>query len=320
MMRGIAITGPTASGKTSLSIFLADALGGEIISMDSMQIYEGMDIGTAKATVEEQAKIPHHLLDICKPSQAFSAKDYRDAAIPVAKEICSRGKIPIFVGGTGLYLSTLMRNDSDEVPPSDKEFREKLLVKADTEEGRIALWKRLEAVDSESAGKVHYNNARRVIRALEIYEKTGKTKSFYDKKSLLSPPEINITHITVDFHDRETLYERINERVDAMMRAGLWEEVSSLYEAGELQNNSTAAQAIGYKEIIRAITERKAKDAAVEEIKQASRNYAKRQLTWFRKAGAAVLFADGEDGRIKSGEEIFAETLEILCAEGFNIP
>lgn len=313
MIKAIAITGPTASGKTSLSLSLSRELGCEIISMDSMQIYRGMDIGTAKATPEERAIAPHHMLDVASPSESFSANDYREMALPIARDIEKRGMIPLFVGGTGLYLSTLTRAATDRVPPACPKYRQAIMDTLITEDDRIALWKRLEEIDPQSAAAVHYNNTRRVIRAIEIYEKTGMTKSYFDMLSRQNASDIDILHITLDFHDREILYKRIDERVDLMLEGGLVREVSELYGSGRLTKDSTAAQAIGYKEIIDRLASGEDLSGAVDAIKQASRNYAKRQLTWFRhEAGVNTLFADCEGGGMKSSEQLLLEALGII--------
>ena len=319
MIHAIAITGPTASGKTALSLSLAKELGCEIISMDSMQIYRGMNIGTAKATPDEQALIPHHMLDILSPEEAFSSRDFRDRALPIARDIESRGKIPLFVGGTGLYLSSLTRAPVDEIPPADSSYRDAVMATLATEEDRIALWERLRSVDPISAEATHYNNTRRVIRALEIYEKTGTPKSYFDELSRQGEADINILHFTIDFHKRETLYSRIDERVDLMMSEGLEEEVISLYESGKLRPDSTASQAIGYKEIVDSIKAGCQASDATEAIKQASRNYAKRQLTWFRhEDGANILYADDEYGNMRKSEDLLSETMKII-AEKFTL-
>ena len=219
VIRALAITGPTASGKTAASLAVAQCVGAEIISCDSMQIYKGMNIGTAKATRDEQAAVPHHLIDIISPSEQYSAEDYRRDAIAAAEDIAKRGTLPLFVGGTGLYIDTLMRGVGAGSPPSDTAVREELARFA-LENGAEALWKRLLAVDPESAERTHMNNLRRVIRALEIYEVSGKTKSYYDECSRAVAPDADIYMITLDFHDRELLYGRVNERVDAMMEEG----------------------------------------------------------------------------------------------------
>ncbi len=314
MIYSLAITGPTASGKTALSLEIAKALCCEIICLDSMQIYKGMDIGTAKATKEEQEAAPHHCLDILSPKESFSAKAYRDVAMTVAKDISERGNIPLFVGGTGLYLATLMRPCHEEPPEACREYREKIESALSSEADKIALWERLRTVDPEAALAVHYNNVRRVIRALEIYDATGKTKSYFDALTKTPNNEISICHVTLGFHDRDALYRRIDERVDLMMTEGLADEVRQLLLSGELPPDSTAAQAIGYKEMIEAISCDGDTEAAAEKIKKASRNYAKRQMTWFRHAkGAQVIYCDTE-----SGEPIPREQLANTCLDIFR--
>lgn len=309
MIFSIGITGPTASGKTALSIALAKALSAEIISSDSMQIYREMDIGTAKATAEERGDVPHHLLDIVSPTESFSVEEYRAAALSSARDISGRGMLPIFVGGTGLYIDSLTRGVALDSPESDPEYRDRILAQLKTDEDVTALWERLRSVDPESAEKIHKNNVKRVIRALEIYDKTGKPKSLLDKETKAAPSEIFVGMITLDFHNRETLYERVDRRVDIMMAEGLLSEVESLYERG-LLTDGTAAQAIGYKELVRHLKGECTLNEAVEEIKLASRRYAKRQLTWFRhEASAKTLFVDGEDGKMRCLDEILCEAL-----------
>ena len=297
MLKALAITGPTASGKTALSIHLAERLGCEIISCDSMQIYKGMDIGTAKATAEEQARVKHYMIDIISPLESYSAESYRAEALECAEKISARGKIPLFVGGTGLYIDTVMRGVSCASPESDAGYREKMLSSIRCEEDKIALWQRLLSVDPESAEKTHYNNVKRVIRALEIYDKTGKPKSAFDKETKSISPDISVGMITLDFLDRDLLYSRVDSRVDLMMNEGLLDEVKRLYSAGLLPKSATSSQAIGYKEIIEAIEGRCTLSEAVEQIKLSTRRYAKRQLTWFRREeNACRIYADGEGG------------------------
>ena len=306
MIFSLAITGPTASGKTALSLSLAEMLSCEIISCDSMQVYRRMDIGTAKATPDERARVPHHLIDFLSPTESYSVESYRESAIKCAEEITKRGKIPLFVGGTGLYIDSLMRAGASEVPGSDVEYREAVLRGIKSEDDVLALWERLREVDPESAEKIHKNNVKRVIRALEIYDKTGRTKSDFDKQSLLFNPEIYVGMITLDFHDRENLYARVDKRVDMMMEEGLYSEVESLYKEGAL--GDTASQAIGYKEIIEHIEGRVTLDEAIEQLKLASRRYAKRQLTWFRhERDAGVIYMDTEDGKMRPICDILAE-------------
>ena len=316
MLFALALTGPTASGKTALSINLARELDCEIISLDSMQIYKGMDIGTAKATPQERAAIKHHMLDIVPPNENYSAESYRADALACAGEIALLGKIPLFVGGTGLYLDTLMRGASSEVPESSAEWREELLSKIKTEEDITLLWERLYEIDPAAAEKTHKNNVRRVARALEIYERTGRTKSYFDEQSRELCPDIRVGVITLDFHDRDNLYSRIDKRVDLMIAEGLEGEVRGLYEGGLLPQDSTASQAIGYKEIISYIKGECTLEGAVEKIKLSSRRYAKRQLTWFRhESEAARIYVDREDGRQKSLSELSCEIS--LAAKAF---
>ena len=311
MIFALAITGPTASGKTALSLGLGDRLSAEIISCDSMQIYRGLDIGTAKATAEERALVPHHLIDFLSPTENYSVEEYRASAIECAKDITSRGKLPLFVGGTGLYIDSVGRCNAQDAPESDPEYRDKILAEIKSDADVTALWERLRAVDPESAEKIHKNNIRRVIRALEIYDKTGKPKSALDRESLDGVPEVFVGMITIDFLDRELLYKRVDLRVDIMMEEGLLDEVKSLYDAG-LLSSGTAAAAIGYKEIVEHLEGKCTLHEAVESIKLASRRYAKRQLTWFRhERGARVIYADTPDGRIKSADEMIREALVI---------
>ena len=316
MIFSLAITGPTASGKTALSLGLAQRLNAEIISCDSMQIYKGMDIGTAKATEEERAVAPHHLIDFLSPLEGYSAENYRADAIAVARDITSRGRLPLFVGGTGLYIDTVKRGIAPDSPESDPEYRDRILSSLKTDEDIDALWQRLREVDPESAEKIHKNNVKRVIRALEIYDKTGKPKSQLDKESLEVKGEVFVGMITIDFLDREKLYERVDRRVDIMMEEGLLSEVDALYKAGML-SGGTASQAIGYKELVDYIEGRCSLSEAVDNLKLASRRYAKRQLTWFRhERDARVIYADRPDGSMKGAEELLCEAIAI--AEDFQ--
>lgn len=313
MIHALAITGPTASGKTALSLSVARELDCEIICCDSMQIYKGMDIGTAKATEEERAAVPHHMLDLIAPDEDFSAKAYKTMALECARGIEERGKQPLFVGGTGLYLTTLMRCESEEVPRSDALYRKSIEDTLRTEEDRIRLWERLAKVDHVSAELIHYNNVRRVIRALEIYDATGRPKSYFDGLSRMPSKDISVTHVTLDFHDRENLYKRVDLRVDEMIKSGLEAEVEALLQDGHLQSRSTASQAIGYKEIIAAKECGAPIECAIAQIKQATRNYAKRQLTWFRHDASAIrLFADDEAGVMKPVDRVLSECLFIF--------
>ena len=310
MIFALAVTGPTASGKTALSLELAERLSGEIIGCDSMQIYKRMSIGTAKPTVEEQSRAPHHMIDFLSPEESFSAQSYRDMAIPVAEDIVRRGRLPIFVGGTGLYIDSLMRVGQAASPESDPEYRAALLSEAASPEGARGLWERLKSVDPESAEAIHKNNVKRVIRALEIYDKTGKRKSELDKLSAEPASEISIGLLTLDFHNRENLYSRADKRVDIMISEGLLEETKELYSDGIFDNSPTASQAIGYKELLPYIKGECGLEDAVEALKMATRRYAKRQLTWFRHEKDAVrIYLDTEDGEMRSYGELVDETV-----------
>ncbi len=316
MIKALAITGPTASGKTALSIELAKLINAEIISCDSMQIYKGMDIGTAKATKAEQGEVPHHLINIISSTESFSAENYRAAAMAAARDIVRRGKVPLFVGGTGLYIDTVIRGITNGSPESDPKYRNSLLLGIKSESDKISLWERLNEVDPESAEKIHYNNVKRVIRALEIYDKTGIPKTRFDKNTKSASTDIKVGMMTLDFHDREILYSRVNRRVDIMMEEGLLEEVTALYNAGMLPDNSTASQAIGYKEIISYIRGECTVNDAIERIKLSSRRYAKRQLTWFRHESEAIrIYVDSDAGGMRNLCDILSDA--VTYAENF---
>ncbi len=279
--RVVAVVGPTASGKTALAIELAKLFDGEIISCDSMQIYRGMDIGTAKPTEEEKCGIPHHMIDIIEPSESFSAADYGVRAKAICDDIIARGKLPIFCGGTGLYLDAVLTDNDYADVETDMELRAKLMEEAERD-GAHAMWERLNTVDPEAAAATHENNVKRVVRALELYLSSGITKTEWDKRSRLRPRPYDAVIIALE-RSREEMYARIDRRVDVMMEMGLENEVRSLLESGRLPRASTAAQAIGYKEFISYLDGASTLDDAVAEIKQATRRYSKRQLTWFKR-------------------------------------
>lgn len=277
----IAIAGPTASGKSALALELCKRLNGELVSFDSMQIYRGLDIGTAKPTKAEQAEVRHHLIDICDPSESFSAADFAKCAHEAIADIRSRGKRAVLCGGTGLYLdSVLGRLDFGKMESDDK-LREELFRFAE-ENGADALHERLREIDPSAAETIHKNNVRRVVRAIEIYLLTGKTKTEHDRLAISNSPYDSVI-IALDYADREILYNRINSRVDAMISAGLEDEVRGLYASGCISPDTTAGQAIGYKEMLDYIRGIDTLEAAVEKIKLGTRRYAKRQLTWLRR-------------------------------------
>ncbi len=273
----LVIIGPTAVGKTKLSIEMAKCFNGEIISGDSMQIYRGMDIGTAKIRKDEMEGIPHHLIDIKEPDENFSVAEFQTLVRAKIKEIAEKGKLPIIVGGTGLYVQSVIYDYQFSDASGDDEFR-RLLEERANREGNEALYKELIEVDPESAAEIHPNNLRRVIRALEIFHLTGKTRQEFQKSQV--PDLLYQTALVGLTMERDKLYERINARVDLMMQEGLFEEVKGLY--GQGLRDCQSIQAIGYKEIYDYLDGKISLEQAVENLKQNSRRYAKRQLTWFR--------------------------------------
>ncbi len=275
----LAIVGPTASGKSSLAIALAERLGGEIISCDSMQVYRGMDIGTAKATPAERAAVPHHLLDLIAPNEPFSAADFAAAAHAAIADITSRGRLPIVCGGTGLYLDALLRPTAYAAPAPDPALRAALaadLAASDPE----TMHARLAALDPETAAAVHPNNTKRVLRALEICIATGRTKSALDAESTVGECPYAARVFGLRW-PREVLNARIDVRVDAMLDEGLLDETAHLLAAGHLEPGTTAYAAIGYKELLPHLRGEEALAASVERLKIATHRYAKRQMTWF---------------------------------------
>lgn len=278
--RLICICGPTASGKTALSVALAQQLHTEIISADSMQIYRGMDIGTAKPTMQERQGVPHHLLDVCAPGETFSVARYVELADAAAQDILSRGMIPVIAGGTGLYMDALIECSTFSGDETDLTIREKYQRMA-AEQGNEAVHACLAAVDPEGAERLHPNNLKRVIRALEVYEQTGMTLDAFNRLHKRPAPKYQALKIAVCPAERQTLYDRIDRRVDQMLEDGLLDETRRLLDAGALAG--TAAQAIGYKELLGYLLEGQPLDECVALLKQRSRNYAKRQLTWLKR-------------------------------------
>lgn len=291
-MRVIAIVGPTAVGKTALALRLAKELDGEIISCDSMQIYKGMDIGTAKPTKEEMAKIPHHLIDIKEPNEDFSCADYAILAKKAIEDILSRGKTPIFCGGTGLYLDSVIEIGSFSSGFKDENYRIELENIA-KEKGNEYVHNMLREVDKKSADEIHPNNVKRVIRALEIYKCTGICKSQWDEKSKEQKPPYDATVLFLTCKDREILKNRIDMRVDIMLKDGLLDEAKFLYDNGMLKEEYTSYGAIGYKELIPYLEGKDTLENCVERLKISTRQYAKRQITWFsRKKNYHTVYVD----------------------------
>ncbi len=275
----IVVSGPTASGKTALAVELAKIYGGEVISADSMQIYTDMDVASAKATHEEMQGIPHHLMNFLDPAESFSVADFVALCDKTARDIISRGKIPIICGGTGLYISSFVDNITFDDSTQDFAFREEMRKFAE-ENGAAALLEKLREIDPETASTLHENNIGRVIRALEVYKTTGHTISEAKKNSRLNPSPYNFAMITLDFADREQLRRRINERVDKMAENGLVDEARACFLQ---ENRPTAAQAIGCKELYPYFRGEKSLSECLDELKLRTRQYAKRQLTWFRR-------------------------------------
>lgn len=285
-IKSIIITGPTASGKTSVSLDIAKACCGEILCCDSMQIYRGMNIGTAKAAEEEKQVVPHHLIDIVEPWEDYSVADYCRRAELCSREVFSRGQTPVFVGGTGLYVTSLVEGFSyDEEGDSDKELYESLSVLAGTDLGMAELYGFLQEHDPEAASKIHINNKKRVVRAVELFKLTGKTQAQRNAESKRKGSFMSSVVFAMDM-ERERLYRRINKRVDIMLEQGLVREVEQILQYckdnGKMLSK-TASQAIGYKETILYLEGKLKREELSEQIKLATRHYAKRQLTWLRK-------------------------------------
>lgn len=276
----ICIAGPTASGKTSLAVALAKAIDGEVVSCDSMQVYRNMDIGTAKPTVEEMAGIPHHMLSVADPEEDFSVSRYCEMATPIVEDILARGKFAIIAGGTGLYMDALIRGNSFAPYPATGR-REELELLAETE-GIEAVLCKLNEVDPESAARLHPSDRKRIIRAMEVYLETGETITEHNRKTQLIPPRFSPVWFALADRDRQALYDRIDRRVLEMLNQGLIPEIQHLLDTG-VPEKATAMQAIGYKEYVDALRGRISTDEATALVQQASRHYAKRQLTWFRR-------------------------------------
>ena len=276
----VVICGPTASGKTALSIALAKAFNGEVVSADSMQIYRRMDIGTAKPTLEERDGVPHHMLDVAEPGESYSVSRYAEEASACVEDILARGKLPIVCGGTGLYIDGLIRGTDFQPAGTDSGLRKQLEGEWETQ-GAEAMMARLAAVDPDSAARLHLSDKRRILRALEVYLATGETITVHNTRSKAVPPRYEALMIGLNTEPRQILYDRIDRRVDVMLEQGLLQEVRSLLEDGLLEG--TAAQAIGYKELLAHFRGEMPLEQAADLIRQKSRNYAKRQLTWFRR-------------------------------------
>ena len=301
----ICIAGPTASGKTALAVELAKEFNGEVISCDSMQIYKRMDIGTAKPTLEEMQGIPHHMIDVCEPEEDFSVSKYCQMATPIVDDILSRGKTAIIAGGTGLYMDSLIKGN-DFAPFPATGHRERLEEKLNNL-GLDALTAELAAIDPEAADRAQ-KNPRRVIRALEVYHETGETITAHNLKTQAIPPRYNPLWLGLDFDPRQLLYDRIDLRVGIMLKMGLMKEITDLLSSG-IPATCTAMQAIGYKEFVDALAGNGTIEEAADLVRQSSRRYAKRQLTWFRR-NKEMNWLTRQTG--ESGEEIIGRARQLI--------
>lgn len=309
----LVICGPTASGKTALAVELALRFGGEVVSADSMQVYRGLDIGTAKPTPDETKGVPHHMIDVAGPAENYSVARYVADAIPVVDDILARGRLPIIAGGTGLYIDHLVAGRQFAPFEADSGLRETLQKRA-RDEGLPALRAELARVDPDAAARIHPNDEKRTIRALEVWLSTGKTITQHDAESRALPRRYTPLTIALNFAERPWLWAHIDRRVDGMMARGLEGEVRGLLDRG-LPPDCTAMQAIGYKEIAAAILDGRPAAEGAEEVKLRSRQYAKRQLTWFRRNKDAHWYCWGE---IPDFSAAAAFSTELVTAAGLQ--
>ena len=300
----ICLAGPTASGKTALAVALAQALNGEVVSCDSMQVYKFMDIGTAKPTLDEMGGVPHHMIDVADPREDYSVSRYCKDAAPIVEDIVSRGKTVIIAGGTGLYMDSLIRGN-DFAPFPSTGVRERLERQADAE-GLEAMRSWLRSIDPEAEARIQ--DRKRLLRALEVYLETGETITEHNRRTQALPPRFTPLWLGLDFENRQSLYRRIDLRVTKMLEAGLLQEIRSLLQSG-VPDTATAMQAIGYKEFVSALEGHGTVEAAADSVRQSSRRYAKRQLTWFRRNPAIHWLIRKDE---TSREEIFRSARQII--------
>lgn len=300
----IVIVGPTASGKTALSIELAKKINGEIVSCDSMQIYKDMNIGSAKPTIEEMQGIKHYLIDVVNPNERFSVAEYKRQAEKAIENIIAKRKIPIIVGGTGLYADSLIYGIDYPETKFDEGYRKNLEKIAETKEGLSALYNQAKIIDEEASKRISENDKKRIIRILEIYHQTGKTKTEQEAESRKKDVKYDYRVFAINM-DRSLLYDRINKRVDIMIKNGLIEEVDNLLK--KYKDFPTAMQGLGYKEVVNFFNGELTKEEMIEKIKQETRRYAKRQLTWFRK-NKETIWIDGQED-IKNNINIILEEI-----------
>lgn len=306
----IAVVGPTASGKTALAIALAKELGGEIVSADSMQIYRGMDIATAKPTPEEMTEVPHHLIGFWPPEKPFSVAQYAVLAREKIDDILRRGRVPVLCGGTGLYIKAIVDHiQYEEETGGDAALRERLRRQAQ-DEGNLAVWRQLQVMDPQTAERIHPNNLGRVIRAIEVMQVSGRSIREQEERSRQAPCPYHVIQIGLRYRNRENLYERIGRRVDAMAEAGLLEEARAVRQQGL---TATAAQAIGYKELYDWMDGTLPLKQALENLKRSTRRYAKRQLTWF---GADARIRWIEPDALQAGETVTEQAMRIIQNDG----
>ena len=298
----IVIVGPTASGKTALSIELAKKIDGEIVSSDSMQIYKEMNIGSAKPTIEEMQDIKHYMIDIIEPNVRFNVAEYKKQAEAAIEEIIKKGKIPIVVGGTGLYVDSLIYGIEYPEVEYDENYRNGLEAQAKTEDGLNELYQKAKSIDKKAIEKISKNDKKRIIRILEIYHATGKTKTELEIESRKNEVKYDYNVFAINM-DRQVLYDRINKRVDLMIENGLIEEVKGLLK--QYDKFPTAMQGLGYKEVVEYLDGKLTKQEMIDKIKQETRRYAKRQLTWFRK-NESTIWIDGLDELQKNVSIILA--------------
>ena len=300
----IVIVGPTASGKTALSIELAKKINGEIVSCDSIQIYKDMNIGSAKPTVQEMQGIKHYLIDVATPDERFSVAEYKKQAEAAIEEIILKGKMPIVIGGTGLYADSLIFGIEYPELEYDEEYRKSLEEMAKTDEGLKELYRRAKEIDEEAINKISENDRKRIIRILEIYHQTGKSKTELEIESRKNEVKYDYRVFAINM-DREVLYDRINKRVDLMIENGLIDEVKYILE--KYKDFPTAMQGLGYKEVVQYLNNELTKDEMIDKIKQETRRYAKRQLTWFRKNKETIWLEGLED--VKNNIDIILEEI-----------
>ena len=313
MPKVVCVVGPTATGKTKMGVAIARAFSGEVVSVDSMQIYRGMTVGTAAPTAEEMEGIPHHMIAVADPSESWSVARYVTEADRCVQDILARGRLPVLVGGTGLWLDALIRGTDFAEGHQGGQIRQ-ALQKRMASEGAEVLLDELRQIDPEAAARLHPKDEKRIIRALEVWQETGETITAHDRRTQAVPPRYDAVYIGLDFVDRQDLRRRIDERVDKMVEQGLLQEVRDLLSAG-LPADATALQAIGYKQFLAVDRGEITEQQAVEEVKLRSRQYAKRQLTWLRRNGAIHWLYWEKEPDFPAALQ---KATEILIAEGLS--